>query len=207
MEGAIALAKFGQYEKAVVEFQRLIKEGIMPLQAAINLIRCHMTLSAPDDAVNQFKIWVSQDLFPRGDLIYLRTFLESALVRRGIQADLPRIEEPTQAKKRPTKREEEEEAEILALSSVTIHLPAGPRKGESIEFEVTFQSGNTISIVISSKEEALKEGFEQGLELTNIQCFSSMGVFNGSGTVSGKTLISSGPKRGDFAVDITIHED
>ena len=41
----------------------------------------------------------------------------------------------------------------------------------------------------------------------NIQCFSSMGVFNGNGIVSGKSLISSGPKKGDFAVDITIQED
>ena len=207
IEGAIALAKFGQYEKAVVEFQRLIQEGIMPVQAAMNLIRCHMTLSAPDEAVKQFRIWVSRDIFSRGDLKYLRKFLEGALNRRGIQADLPRIEEPVQAKKKPTKREEEEEAEILALSSVNIPLPAGPRKGESVEFEVTFQSGNAISIILSSKQKDLKEVFEQGTELTDIQCFSSMGVFNGNGTVSGKSLISSGPKRGDFAVDITIHED
>ena len=34
-----------------------------------------------------------------------------------------------------------------------------------------------------------------------------MGVFNSNGIVSGKTLISSGPKKGDSAVDITIHEE
>ncbi|MBE9592781.1 MAG: hypothetical protein IMF19_04805, partial [Proteobacteria bacterium] len=34
IEGAVALAKFGQYEKALAEFQRLIEEGKMPLVAA-----------------------------------------------------------------------------------------------------------------------------------------------------------------------------
>jgi len=207
IEGAIALAKFGQYEKAVEEFQRLIKDGIMPLQAAMNLIRCHLTLSATDDAINQFKIWVSRNFFSRSDLKYLRNFLESALARRGIQADLPKIEGPVQEKKKPSKKEEEEEAEILALSSVNIPLPKGPRQGENVEFEVNFQSGNSISIIISSKEKDMKEAFEPGVVLKGIQCFSSMGVFNGNGTVSAKNLISSGPKRGDFAVDIMIHED
>lgn len=207
IEGAIALAKFGQYDKAIEEFQRLIREKIMPLQAAMNLIRCYMTLSAPDEAVSQFKVWSSRDLFSRGDLKYLRNFLESSLSRKGTQADLPQIEGPVLAKKKRIKQEEEAEAEILALSSVSFPLPRGPRKGESVEFEVTFQSGSAISIVISSREKDLEKVFEQGVELTDIQCFSSMGVFKGNGTVSGKSSISSGPKRGDFAVDISIHED
>ena len=42
IEGAVALAKFGQFDKAVRELQRLIKDGPMPLQAAMNLLRCHL---------------------------------------------------------------------------------------------------------------------------------------------------------------------
>ncbi|MBW1771431.1 MAG: hypothetical protein JRJ51_03535 [Deltaproteobacteria bacterium] len=207
IEAGIALAKFGQYEKAVEEFQRLIKEGILPLQAAMNLMRCHLTLSSPDGAINEFKRWVSRNVFSTGDLKYLRKFLENALSKKGIQADLPQIEGGKPAKERPAEKEEAEEEEILALSSVTITLPEGPRKGESEEFEVNFQSGNAISIIISSKEKDLSTAFENGQALTNIQCFSSMGVFNSNGIVSGKALISSGPKKGDFAVDITIHEE
>ena len=207
IEAGIALAKFGQYEKAVEEFQRLIKEGILPLQAAMNLMRCHLTLSSPDGAIDELKRWVSRNVFSTGDLKYLRKFLENALSKKGVQADLPQIEGGEPAKERPAQKEEAEEEEILALSSVTITLPEGPRKGESEEFEVNFQSGNAISIIISSKEEVLSTAFENGQALTNMQCFSSMGVFNSNGIVSGKALISSGPKKGDFAVDITIHEE
>ena len=49
MEGAVALAKFGQYEKALNEFKRLLQEGILPLDAAKNILRCHLTLSSPPD--------------------------------------------------------------------------------------------------------------------------------------------------------------
>ncbi len=208
IEGGIALAKFGQYDKAVDEFQRLIQEGIMPLQAAMNLIRCHLTLSSPDGAIEQFKRWVSRSVFSTGDLKYLRKFLETALVKKGIPADLPQIEGGAPPEKRPAQRkQEEEEEEILALSSVSLTLPKGPRQGESVEFDVNFQSGNAISIIIASKEKDLLVVFENGTDLGSVQCFSSMGVFNGRGVVSGKALISSGPKKGDYAVDITIHED
>ena len=41
----MALAKFGQYESALKEFDGLLKGGIMPLVAAKNIIRCHLALS------------------------------------------------------------------------------------------------------------------------------------------------------------------
>jgi len=47
IEGAVALAKFGQYQKALEEFQRLIEEGKMPLVAAKNALMCHMAVSSP----------------------------------------------------------------------------------------------------------------------------------------------------------------
>ena len=38
IEGAIALAKFGQYEEAVNELQKLLKDGVLPTVAAKNIL-------------------------------------------------------------------------------------------------------------------------------------------------------------------------
>ena len=61
IEGAMALAKFGQYEEAVNELQKLLKEGILPTVTAKNILRCYLALSLPKAAVAQFKEWMRDD--------------------------------------------------------------------------------------------------------------------------------------------------
>ena len=109
MEGAVALAKFGQYEKAINEFKRLLQEGILPLDAAKNILRCHLTLSSPDVAIYQFKRWVSRGDFPPGDLKYLRGFLQKYLEKRGIEATLPEVVEAPKEKAERKKKKKKEE--------------------------------------------------------------------------------------------------
>ena len=201
IEGAVALAKFGQYRKALEEFQRLIEEGKMPVVAAKNSLMCHMAVSSPDAAIEQFTQWVSQKTFSRGDLKYIRTFLENTLEKQDIKVDLPMVEETPAEEGEP----EGKEGEILDISSVSVQLPNGLRKGEMVEFEVTFQLGNKISIIISSKQKDLANAFKAGIQLSDMKCFSPLAIFNARGTVSGFKIITSGPRRGDHALDITIN--
>ena len=42
LDGAIALAKFGQYNKALKEFNELLKKDSLRVVAAKNILRCHM---------------------------------------------------------------------------------------------------------------------------------------------------------------------
>ncbi len=205
IEGAVALAKFGQYEKALNEFKRLLKEGILPLDAAKNILRCHLTLSSPDVAIYQFKRWVSRGDFPPGDLKYLRGFLQKYLEKRGIQAALPKVAEAPQEKEEGKKKKKKKtEEEVLDISSVGVQFQNGPLKGQMEEFEVTFQTGNTISVIIPSDRKDLLGTLEPGLRLKDMQCYSLIAVFNGSGVVSNKAVITSGPKRGHYTLDITI---
>jgi len=201
IEGAVALAKFGQYQKALEEFQRLIEEGKMPVVAAKNSLMCHMAVSSPDAAIEQFTQWVSQETFSRGDLKYIRTFLENTLEKQDIKVDLPMVDEAPAEEGEP----EGKEGEILDISSVSVQLPNGLRKGEMVEFEVTFQLGNKISIIISSKQKDLANAFKAGIQLSDMKCFSPLAIFNARGTVSGFKIITSGPRRGDHALDITIN--
>jgi hypothetical protein len=203
MEGAVALAKFGQYQKALTEFMRLMDEGILPLEAAKNILRCHLSLSPPEVALTQYKSWVSRNDFPPDDLEYLRRFLKNLLEKRGVKVAIPEVVERAGKAKRKKKAEEE----VLDISSVGVPLNWGPLKGETVEFEVSFQTGNTISIVVPSDKPQLLDAFKPGAELKDMQCYSLIAVFNGTGVVSGKSEITSGPKKGDFTLDITISGD
>lgn len=200
VEGAVALAKFGQYEAALTEFHRLLKEGKVPLVAAKNIIRCHLALSSPNEAIDQFEQWVvSGDLLSKGQLNNIRAFLESVLEKKGIKAKLPVVEAPSE-----TGETEEKEGDVLDISSVGVSLRSGSRKGSMAEFDVTFQSGNVISIVISSKERELVDSLELGIKLADMQFYSPIAIFRGCGIVSRKTNIKSGPKKGDYMLDIIV---
>ena len=202
MEGAIALAKFGQYEKAVTEFEKLLKQGTLPLEAAKNILRCHLNFSSPKVAIGQFERWVSQKEFSKGDLKYLRDFLEDIFEKRDIKADLPEVPGAPHERARTEKREEE----VLDISSVGFQLQSGPLMGKRVELQVSFQSGNTVSVVIPARRKDLIDAFEPGLRLPDLQCYSLIAIFNGAGRVSGKTMITSGPRQGDYTFDITIDE-
>jgi len=200
IEGAVALAKFGQYQKALEEFQKLIEEGKMPLVAAKNALMCHMAVSSPDAAIAQFTQWVSGETFSRSDLKYIRTFLENTLEKQGITVDLPKMDEAPEEEG----ESEEKGGDIIDISSVSVQLANGLRKGETVELEVTFQLGNKISIIISGQQKDLADAFKTGLRLSEMQCFSPVAIFNARGIVSGLRIITSGPRRGDHALDITI---
>ena len=200
IEGAVALARFGQYEKALERFQQLIEEGKMALVAAKNSLMCHIAISSPDVAISQFEQWLSRDVFSRSELKYIRTFLENLLVKQGIKLDLPLVDEAPDGEGET----EEGEVDIIDISSVNIQLANGPRKGETVEFEVTFQFGNKISTIIPARQKDLADAFKTGLRLSQMQCFSPIAIFNARAIVSGLRIITSGPKRGDYALDITI---
>ena len=200
IEGAVALAKFGQYERAVKEFERLIEEKTLPLQAAVNLLRCHLSLASPDAAVNQYEQWVSRQTLGQGDMKYLRDFLGDQLKTRGLDQKLTKLAEDVSEEK---DLEEKSEGPI-ELSAIEIEFTDGPNEGNTIEFEVFFQSGNIISIVIPSRDKNLVGSFNKGVRFSNIQCRSPIAIFNGSGLVSGKSYITNGPKRGSYAVDIKM---
>ena len=200
IEGAVALAKFGQYEKAVTELQRLMKEGNFPLLAAKNLLRCQLNFESPDAAIVQFNRWVHRDELSKGDLKHVKGFFEKLLEKKGIKADLDQVDEGPLEKGEP----EEQEEDDLEISSVSFQLEDGPRKGQEVEFDVSFHSGDTISIFIPANHKDLVDSFKPGIRLNEIQCFSSLAVLSVSGVISQQTRITTGPNKGGYALDIKI---
>lgn len=201
IEGAVALAKFGQYDKALIEFKRLLKQGILPLVAAKNILRCYLSLSSPEKAVKQLEQWISGNTFSSRYLVNLHNFLGDLFEKRGINMKLPDLVENTPEKDAPP----DKEMEILDISLVSIKLEDGPRKGDVMEFDVSFQTGNTISIMIPGDQKDIIEVLKPGTRLPDMQCYSLLAVFNGSGTVCGLNRVTSGPKKGSYTIDVTIN--
>jgi tetratricopeptide (TPR) repeat protein len=208
LEGAIALAKFGQFEGALEEFKALIDRDTHRLVAAKNILRCHFAMNANEAAVEQLKEWQAGDLFSPEQLAAIRASLEDHLNRQGVSLELPDIEVPADAgPNQPGLSAEggdEEQGEFLDITSIGITMEEGPSKGQMVEFDVNFQSGNMLSLIIPSKDEALIVQLRDGVRLDNIQYFSPIAIFRGAGVVASRTQIKNGPKKGDFCLDIKI---
>jgi len=76
LEGAVALAKFGQFDRAISEFEDLLEDSPLRIVAAKHILRCHMAMRALHDPVLQFQKWVTTGYFGKEELSELSTFLE-----------------------------------------------------------------------------------------------------------------------------------
>jgi tetratricopeptide (TPR) repeat protein len=199
MEGATALAKFGQYEEAVIELQKLLKEGVLPTVAAKNILRCYLTLSLPHAAVAQFKDWIRNDTLSKEDLKYVRDFLEGSLRKKGLREIISAFagEIDTTVKTQDS---------FLDISSIKIFFNDGKRHLYAVELDVIYQIGNLISIAISSADRALLDSLKIGKPLSDVQFFTPVTVFRGTGIVSRKSIIEKGPRKGNYLIDITLSE-
>jgi hypothetical protein len=229
LEGAIALAKFGQHERALKEFHKLLKSESLRIVVAKNILRCHIELDSLKKAVAQFKKWLDDDRFSTNQLKKIRFFLATTIKKKGEKIALPEVEEKEIEEIQIDDLEEEivdlntiqkgEQAEVeisdlpipiqededfLDISSIGITLETGPHKGKVREFDVSFQSGNKLCLVISQSEEKLLNTFNVGKMLKDIQLFSPIAILNGTGVVAAKKKIEAGPKRGDYSLDIVI---
>ncbi|MBW2590625.1 MAG: tetratricopeptide repeat protein [Deltaproteobacteria bacterium] len=201
LEGALNLAKFGQYKRALKELKNLISVDSIRVNAAKNIVRCYMALSAPDDAIAQYNKWILSNLFENDQLEKVRFFLKSSLRKKGIKKTLP---EPKKTAKIEHPDFEEKEEEVPDISSIVIMLDKGPQKGKAIELDVSFQTGNIINVIMPGRDHGRIKNLNIGFKINDIQFFSPIAIFKGSGIVSNMTYIKSGPKKGDCSLDIKV---
>ncbi|MBF0227086.1 MAG: hypothetical protein HQK76_16705 [Desulfobacterales bacterium] len=204
LQAAIALAKFGQHERAIKEFKDLLKVDSMRLVAAKNVLRCLISHTSIDEAITQFREWQSNDLFNPQELEKVKVFLEGYFAKHGIEKDLFQSN-AQQNEDQPSYLEDEGlDEEILDISSIAITLDNGPNKGEPVELDVSFQAGNIISLIISSQDKSLIDNLKVGVKLNNVHFYSPVAIFSGSGIVAEKSIIATGPKKGDYSLDIKV---
>jgi hypothetical protein len=199
IEGAIALAKFGQFDRAIVELNTLLEKAAFRVDAAKNILRCHMARTSIDDAVIQYQEWKSGQIFSSGQLLTIRLFLE---VYR--YDDLK--------EKTPLELRTLEEVEELSIKdgiypdicSIIITLDEGPLEGGTFVLDVGFQEKNLITLFIESHKKELLENFRIGKKLDNVQFKSTAAIYKGAGVVREKVKMGSGIRGGDYRLDISI---
>ncbi|MDY6905732.1 MAG: hypothetical protein SWH61_13735 [Thermodesulfobacteriota bacterium] len=193
LEGAVALAKFGQFNDAIVEFRRLLEIDSQRVGAAKNILRCLIAYKSSDDAFEQLSEWKGEDIFTEEEMEKVKSFFEDILDKKWDEKGAARSEALTGSA-------EVDDDEFLDISAVAITLA----DGQQLELDVSFQSGNVVSLIIDKKDKDLIEGLEEGSKLEDVHFYSPIAIFRGSGEVASKTKISSGPKEGDYSMDIKI---
>jgi uncharacterized protein YdcH (DUF465 family) len=245
LEGAMALAKFGQHKAALKEFNELIKTESNRIVAAKNIVRCHMSLEAYDDIVKQHQEWTSGDLFSADQLENLRVFINSMLSKKGVENTIPspeavpsEIEAPElevlelEVPEIETAGEEPPSIEIPGIeipgidipgieipggddhgltaedladvNAIGITLEEGPHAGKLVELEISFHSGTELTVIIPEKEKEMAGILKPGYDLKDVQFYTPFAMLAGDCQVESNTKIGTGPKRGDFSLDLRV---
>lgn len=208
LQKAVALAKFGQFERAVVELEGLLKDDTYRVDAAKNIIRCKMAMGSTDDAIDQYNQWYSTDLFTSTEMETIRAYLQPILEKRGIEKTLPVPVSDDENGAADSGGIEfsmpEPEEEILEITSIAITFASGTHMGKMVEFDVNFQSGDMLSLIIPKNDKGMIEDLKNGDNLDDIQFYSPIAMFKGTAVIANKTQIDSGPKQGDLCLDLKI---
>lgn len=198
--GAIALAKFGQYDKAIEELNRLLEYDKLRLEAAKNILWCWMQQNYSDYAISLYQKWLKNNLFPPKESDEIHQYFVKLMDDAGIDHEFDKLE--SQRTIEPDSEINDEE--ILDISSIKFVLPKGPREGEKIELEISFQSGKYIRMILPKQEKDIINGIHPGDLLKDIIFYSPVAIFSGEGYVSSRNEITAGPKKGDFSIEIKI---
>ena len=89
-KGAVALAQLRQFERALVEFERLVPNESVRVPAAKNVLKCYMALGTPDKGISQYDAWLRDDMFTDEQLESIRVFFEDLLKNKGVTVSLER---------------------------------------------------------------------------------------------------------------------
>jgi tetratricopeptide (TPR) repeat protein len=199
LEGALTLAKFGQFERSLEELNELLKAPHLRMKAAKNILRCHMARSSIEAAYHQFQKWQSSNLFSPNQLLTIRLFLE---VFR-----FDNLKENVSLQLRDPEHVDELEitdGEFPDICSMIITFDDGPLKGGTFVLDVSFQTGNVITLFVAGHKEELLNNFKVGKILERLQFNTTIAIFKGKGIVDEKVQIDSGPRRGDYRLDIKV---
>ena len=200
---AITLAKFGQHRKALQEFSRLVHMPGVCISAAKNAIKCFLELSDPDEAVETVRGWWQEGCFTPEQYTSITMFMQSTFEKKGIGWDDVMMEAETgPVGEDPFSAPVDDD--IIDITSIGINFESGSMEGQHMELDVSFQSGSLLSLIVTSSEKTLLKHLQRGQSIHDVDFYSPIAIFKGSAVVESNTEILSGPKKGDFSLDIRI---
>lgn len=100
--------------------------------------------------------------------------------------------------------EKAEEEEFIDIMSIQLPGQFKRLDGNNVDFDVAYQRGNLISMIIPGKDRALIKNFKNGLRIDDVQFFSPAVVFRSACIVSAVNQILTGPQKGGHALVMQV---
>lgn len=202
-EGAKLLAELGQYKRAIQEFSTLLANKKYSLVAAKNIIRCHISGSTPEQAVEQFRDWLDEGLFQNEELEKLRFFIDTHFKKYKIEMPLPELDRPVSHDEAEARSGSEDEImDIISIVLSDEHHDS--LKGNELELDVNFQNSEHLNVIIPNNQIKFMEHYQPGDTIEKIQFYSTEAFFMGAVRVASATRIDSGPRKGDYSLDMKM---
>ena len=195
---AITLAKFGQHRKAIEEFSRLAHIPSVCLSASKNAIKCYLELSKSREAMETVKSWWQEGCFTPEQYTSVVGFMQSSFEKNGVPWDDAALDAGEDLFAVPI------DDDIIDITSIGLNFSAGPMDGAHVELDVSFQSGSLLSLIVRSSETTLLALLKKGQPIPDVDFYSPIAIFKGAAVVEANSEILSGPKKGDFSLDIRI---
>lgn len=198
-EVARACLILGQFDQALGEFYRLIDNRYKKVSAAKNVLRCHIEMSAIDEAVNQYKLWSLSGLFSLEQMENIRAFLQERLYKNNINRLITnsRIEDINHVQKT-------EDDAFIDIIAVKITIKDDADTSQEIMLDVTYQKGSTFCVVVPKENRALLDYLEIDKEIDVLEMYSSSIIFTDRCLVYDRSEVISGSRNGDYNVCLKI---
>jgi tetratricopeptide (TPR) repeat protein len=200
-EVARACLILGQYATALGEFNRLIDSRFKPVSAAKNMLRCHIGMSAFDEAINQYKEWSLSGLFSLKQMENIRTFLQELLYKNKIDRLI------TNSRTENIDHDEGSlEDDFIDIIGVKLTMRDDSGTVQETMLDVNYQKGSTFSVVVPQDNLELLDYLEIGQEVNALDMYSSSILFSERCLVCQRSKVKYGPRNGDYSVSLKILE-
>jgi hypothetical protein len=199
LQEAVVLAKFGQFERALEEFNRVLQQDPLSVDIAKNILRCHVVLSALDEAASQYRQWFSSGMFSTQQLETIRRFLEGILKNKGRPIDLPNPQPGPQTNLQAGPTEE-----FSDIGAVGLWFNSGAAKGRFLELDVIFQDRDTVNVIVPQQMGRWVDSWPTGFILEPVSYCLPAQKRQGTGIVRAKRPIVSGPQSGAYSLDLGV---
>jgi len=198
-EVARACLILGQYDKALLGFNRLIDKRYKLVPSAKNVLRCCIGMSAMDDAIAKYHEWFLSGIFSLDQLENIRTFLQEILYKKNINTLLskPRVEGVDHEQGTP-------DDEYIDIIAVKLCMNGDSSEGMEAMLDVTYQKGEKFNVVVPKNNQALLDFLKIGKEIKSLELYSSSIIFTDQCRVCEISKIKSGSRQGDYSVCMTI---
>lgn len=203
LDEAITLAKFGQHRKALAEFSRLVAEPNVCVKAAKNAIKCQLEYAGEDEIIENVTSWWKEGAFTPEQYTSIVSFMRTSFEKKGLPWDEEKVNQDREAVEEQPESDFMDD-EIIDITSIGLSFDHGPLSGNHVELDVSFQSGSLLSLIVEGANEALIKLLQRGQAIHDVDFYSPIAIFKGSAVVESNTRITSGPKKGDYSLDIRI---